>query len=73
MRQTQLLLSVEEFRISEQNDEVAVDVVTDVIPEIELPDSYDLELNPALNLNQKDKKNFGLLTNPRHLPPSFHP
>jgi hypothetical protein len=45
-----------EFRISVQNGEVAVDVFTDVIPDIDLPDSYELQPNPSLNLNQKFKK-----------------
>ena len=44
MKQTKLLRTVEEFRISVQNDEVAVDVANDDIPEIELPDTYELEI-----------------------------
>jgi hypothetical protein len=39
MRHTKLLPAIEEFRISVQNDEVAVDVANDIIPDIELPDS----------------------------------
>ena len=42
MRHTQLLPTVDEFRISVQNDEVAVDVANDIIPEIEFDDSYEL-------------------------------
>jgi hypothetical protein len=42
MRQTQLLPTVEDFRVSVQTNEVVVDVANDVIPEIELPDSYEL-------------------------------
>jgi FKBP-type peptidyl-prolyl cis-trans isomerase (trigger factor) len=41
MRKTQLLPTIEDFRINVQNNEVAVDVANDVIPEIELPDSYE--------------------------------
>ena len=44
MRHTKLLPTVEEFRITVQNDEVAVDVADDILPEIELPDSYELEV-----------------------------
>jgi hypothetical protein len=44
MRHTKLLPTVEEFRITVQNDEVAVDVANDILPEIELPDSYELEV-----------------------------
>jgi hypothetical protein len=44
MRHTQLLPTVDEFRISVQNDEVAVDVANDIIPEIELPYTYELEV-----------------------------
>ena len=42
MRQTQLLPTVEDFRVSVQTNEVVVDVANDVIPEIELPDSNEL-------------------------------
>ena len=44
MRHTKLLPTVEELRITVQNDEVAVDVANDILPEIELPDSYELEV-----------------------------
>lgn len=44
MRHTKLLKTVEEFRITVQNDEVPVDVANDILPEIELPDSYELEV-----------------------------
>ena len=44
MRHTKLLKTVEEFRITVQNDEVAVDVANDILPEIELPESYVLEV-----------------------------
>ena len=44
MRHTKLLPTVEEFRITVQNDEVAVDVANDILPEIELPDSYEVEV-----------------------------
>ena len=44
MKHTQLFRTVEEFRISVQNDEVAVDVANDIIPEIDLPDTYELEI-----------------------------
>jgi hypothetical protein len=34
MRQTQLLPTIENFRINVQNDDLAVDIANDVIPEI---------------------------------------
>jgi hypothetical protein len=42
MKQTKLLPIVNDFRDNVQRNEVVVDVANDVIPEIELPDSYEL-------------------------------
>ncbi len=63
MRQTQLLSSVEEFRINVQNKEVVVDVANDVIPEIELPDSYELEVLEKVLAKVSLDSNFAIAVN----------
>ena len=63
MRQTQLLPTVEEFRINVQNDEVAVDVANDVIPEIDLPDSYELEVLENVLADVGLDSNFAIAIN----------
>jgi hypothetical protein len=63
MRQTQLLPTVEDFRVNVQNNDVVVDVANDVIPEIELPDSYELEVLEKVLANVGLDSNFAIAIN----------
>jgi FKBP-type peptidyl-prolyl cis-trans isomerase (trigger factor) len=63
MRQTQLLPTVEDFRVNVQNNDVEVDVANDVIPEIELPDSYELEVLEKVLANVGLNSNFAIAIN----------
>ena len=63
MRQTQLLPTVEDFRVSVQTNEVVVDVANDVIPEIELPDSYELVVLEKVLAKVGFDSNFSIAIN----------
>ena len=63
MKHTQLLSNVEEFRISVQCEEIAVDIANDIIPDIELPESYELELVEKLLDEVGLNSNFAIAIN----------
>ena len=63
MRKTQLLPTIEDFRINVQNNEVAVDVANDVIPEIELPDSYEILVLEKVLAKVSLDSNFAIAIN----------
>jgi hypothetical protein len=44
MKQTKILPTINDFRDKVQSNEVEVDVANDIIPEIELPYTYELEV-----------------------------
>ena len=63
MSKTDLLTTVEDFRYSLHNKEVVVDVANDVIPEIELPDSYELEVLEKVLAKVSLDSNFAIAIN----------
>jgi hypothetical protein len=63
MRHTQLLQYVDEFRINVQNEEVAVDVTSDVTSEIKLPDSFELEVLEKVLADLGLDSNFAIAIN----------